>query len=180
VSDLEEFLEEPTADLGHWTRLWESDEVFPTQTHRTGMAGRLVVVTKRLLRLFQPVVRLPQADLWERQRLFNQVVIDHLQELRGAAVDLASDLDTIGRDLQTVQQEVVQDLRRVQSEINANVQGLSDDLDDFRRKGMVDVMRHTDALFSRLDQKVDRLRRAAKALSARASSDGTADSSGDG
>ena len=171
VSNFEEFLEKPTAALSHWSRVWDTDEAFPTRTHRTGLAAKLVLGTKRLLRVFQPIVRLPQADLWERQRVFNQIVVDHLTELRSAADDLAGDLETIGRDLQAVQQEVLRDLRRVQRDIHADVQGVSEDLDDFRRKGMVDVMRHTDALFSRLDQKVDRLRRSAALLDTRASRD---------
>ena len=80
-------------------------------------------------------------------------------EMKSSLDSLAEDTDTIGRDLQRVQQEILADLRSIQRDINGNVTGLSDDLDDFRRKGLEDVMRHTDALFSRLDQKLDRVRR---------------------
>ena len=136
--------------------MWESDQPFPIVSHRGGVLGRLIVGCKRLLR---PLVRAPQADLWERQRVFNQILIARLVGLQRSLDDLAADIDTVGKDLQQVQREIVEDMRAIQRDINGNVRGLSEDLDDFRRKGMFDVMRHTDALFSRLDQKMDRLRR---------------------
>ncbi len=155
---LEAFLDDPTYDLNHWAWLWQGDHAFPVASHRGGLLGRSIVACKRLLR---PLVRAPQADLWERQRVFNHILISHLNEIHGSLTSLARDLDGIGKDLQQVQSEILDDMRRIQGDINGNVRGLSRDLDDFQRKGMVDVMRHTDALFSRLDQKLDRVRRQA-------------------
>jgi len=156
---LEAFLDEPTDDLSHWAWLWEGDHTFPVASHRAGLGGRMIVAFKRLLR---PFVRAPQADLWERQRVFNQILIAHLSEIHSSLTSLAGDIDTIGKDLHQVQKEILGDMREIQRDINGNVRDLSQNLDDFQRKGMVDVMRHTDALFSRLDQKLDRVRRQAR------------------
>ena len=153
---LEAFLDEPTRNLDEWAWLWEGDHRFPVVSHRGGIVGRVVVAFKRLL---GPLVRAPQANLWERQRVFNQILISQLSDTQRSVERLADDTETIGRDLQEVQQEILADLRSIQRDINGNVKGLSEELDDFRRKGLEDVMRHTDALFSRLDQKLDRVRR---------------------
>ena len=161
-SRLESFLVEPTDNLREWAWLWEGDHQFPVVSHRGGLIGKGIVAFKRLLR---PFVRAPQADLWERQRVFNQILIAHLLEVKESLASLADDTDRIGGDLQRVQKEILADLRSIQRDINGNVQGLSDDLDDFRRKGLEDVMRHTDALFSRLDQKLDRVRRETRRIS---------------
>ena len=167
-SDLESFLEKPTDDLGRWQEIWEGDYAFPIRTHRPGLPGRLVVALKRVARLFRPLVSVPQADLWERQRVFNRVLISHLAGLGNSLAALSEDVDSLGKDLQQVQEEILRDMREIQRDINGNVRGLSEDLDDFRRKGLFDVMRHTDALFSRLDQRMDRLRRATDEIARRA------------
>ena len=153
---LEAFLDEPTRNLDDWAWLWEGDHRFPVASHRGGIVGKVVVAFKRLL---GPLVRSPQADLWERQRVFNQILIAHLSDTKRSVERLADDTEMVGSDLQQVQQEILADLRSIQRDINGNVKGLSEELDDFRRKGLEDVMRHTDALFSRLDQKMDRVRR---------------------
>lgn len=158
---LSSFLDQPSDDLAAWRAVWVNDHDLPIRTHRTGFSGKVILAVKRFARLFRPVVSWPQADRWERQRVFNQVVIGHLENLQRSVDRLVSDVDALGSDLQQVQKEILHDLRQVQADINRNVRGLADDLDDFRRKGMVDVMRHTDALFARLDQKLDRLRRRA-------------------
>jgi hypothetical protein len=162
---LEAFLDQPTDDLRQWAWLWEEDRQFPVVSHRTGLAGKLIVAFKRLLR---PFVRAPQADLWERQRVFNQILISHLGHTGRSLSSLAEDVETIGKDLQQVQEEILADMRGIQGDINGNVKGLSQDLDDFRRKGLLDVMRHTDALFSRLDQKMDRVRREVRTIAEKA------------
>lgn len=167
--DLKGFLEDPSDDLARWDEVWEGDHAFPVRTHRPGVQGRVVVALKRFARLFRPLVRAPQADLWERQRAYNRVVVSHLTVLGRSLETLSRDVDSLGKDLQQVQQEVLHDLRAVQQGINADVRGLSDDLDDFKQKGLFDVMRHTDALFARLDQKVDRIRRATAEMARRSS-----------
>ena len=64
---LDDFLGEPTRDIFDWRWLWEGDRAFPIRSNR-GVLGRVVVAVKRLLR---PLVKVPQNDLWERQRIFN-------------------------------------------------------------------------------------------------------------
>jgi O-antigen chain-terminating methyltransferase len=79
---LDEFLVEPTRDLHDWQWLWRGDHEFPVRSHR-GFLGRLNVLWKRL---FRPLVKTPQNELWERQRTFNIILLEHLirnEEHRG-------------------------------------------------------------------------------------------------
>ena len=78
-----DFLANPTRDLADWQWLWSGDQPFPIRSHR-GLLGRLVVGLKRLLR---PVVKVPQNDLWERQRTFNLILLEHLERLETARAD---------------------------------------------------------------------------------------------
>jgi SAM-dependent methyltransferase len=80
---LDDFLVEPTRDLADWRWLWEGDQPFPIRSHR-GFLGRLLVGFKRL---FRPLVKTPQNDLWERQRTFNLILIEHLARLEAARAD---------------------------------------------------------------------------------------------
>jgi O-antigen chain-terminating methyltransferase len=86
---LDDFLVEPTRDLEDWRWLWAGDHEFPIRSHR-GLAGRLLVLAKRLLR---PLVRLPQNDLWERQRTFNLILIERLARAQEVEYDLRRRLD---------------------------------------------------------------------------------------
>lgn len=125
--NLEDFLVEPTRDLGDWHWLWKGDREFPIRSHR-GLFGRLLVAWKRLLR---PLVKVPQNDLWDRQRIFNVILIEHL------------------RDAQTIR--------------NRDDQRLAY-LETLQAEGIEELMRHNDALFARVDQKLDRYRREARDL----------------
>ncbi len=80
---LDDFLVEPTRDLEDWRWLWSGDHAFPIRSHR-GLLGRLLVGFKRLLR---PLVKTPQNDLWERQRTFNLILIEHFARLEAARAD---------------------------------------------------------------------------------------------
>lgn len=71
---IDDFLVEPTRDLSDWRWLWKRDAEFPIRSHR-GAAGRFLVAVKRL---FRPLVKVPQNDLWERQRVFNLILLEHL------------------------------------------------------------------------------------------------------
>src|SRR5687768_2990003 len=71
---IDEFLDEPTRDLAAWEWLWKGDHPFPIRSHR-GPFGKLLVAFKRL---FRPLVRVPQNDLWERQQIFNLILLEHL------------------------------------------------------------------------------------------------------
>ncbi len=72
---IDEFLDEPTRDLADWEWLWKGDHPFPIRSHRRGPFGKLLVAFKRL---FRPLVRVPQNDLWERQQIFNLILLEHL------------------------------------------------------------------------------------------------------
>ncbi|HEX9941864.1 MAG TPA: class I SAM-dependent methyltransferase [Thermoanaerobaculia bacterium] len=80
---VDDFLVEPTRDLSAWRWLWAGNHEFPIRSHR-GLLGRLVVAAKRLLR---PLVKIPQNDLWERQRTFNVILLEHLERLDAARAD---------------------------------------------------------------------------------------------
>lgn len=124
---LEDFLDPPTRDLGAWHGLWRRDLRFPIRSHR-GFFGRLVVAFKRL---FRPLVAVPQNDLWERQRVFNLILLEHLQALAARRLD-----DRVSH------------------------------LEGFLDRGVREIMAHNDALFARVDQKMDRHRREVRDLTA--------------
>ncbi|MEO1366462.1 MAG: class I SAM-dependent methyltransferase [Acidobacteriota bacterium] len=86
-------------------------------------------------RLLRPIVRGATADLWDRQRVFNLIAIETLIHQRDLAVAR---------------------YREHQSAIERIDQRATDSLQD--------AMRHNDALFARVDQKLDRYRREAKDL----------------
>jgi O-antigen chain-terminating methyltransferase len=129
---VEDFRGTPTRSLAAWQELWASDLRFPIESHR-GPLGRLVVWFKRLLR---PLVTVPQADLWDRQRSFNLILLEVL-------------LDEQAR----VEHEVAL-LHEHQRQLQARVEA-------FLGQGLDEVMRYNDALFFRVDQKLDRARREA-------------------
>jgi SAM-dependent methyltransferase len=147
--NVEEFLGEPTRNLDRWLWLWEGDLAFPIRSHRGGLAGRVVVFLKRLLR---PLVKAPLADAWDRQRAYNLVTVEYLKSLDQARQDLLRDLREVRNDL----------LRDVQN----NHRRISH-LEAFKREGFGDVMRHSDALYAVVDQKLDRYRRESQQLWAR-------------
>ena len=124
--------EEPTRDLSHWAWLWTGDHPFPVRSRRRGLAGRAITLVKRLLR---PWVKLPVADLWDRQRIFNLILLESLHRQR-AEFDHA----------------IAAHARLLQR------------LDERTAAGLADVMRHNDALFARVDQKLDRYRRQSRDL----------------
>jgi SAM-dependent methyltransferase len=128
---IERFLGDPTRDLADWRWLWDGDRRFPIRSHR-GPWGRLIVAVKRLLR---PWVSAPQADLWERQRIFNLVLLEYLQ--RG---------DEVRRHVLVDHEARFAHLEAVW------------------REGLAEIMEHNDALFARADQKLDRLRRETRRL----------------
>jgi SAM-dependent methyltransferase len=124
---IEDFLDQPTRDLEAWRWLWAGDHRFPVRSHR-GLAGRLLVAFKRLLR---PFVQVPQNDLWERQRIFNLILLERLAGLAATTRHLE---DRVGH-------------------VEAIVQ-----------EGLDEVIRHHDALYARLDGKVDAHRADAREL----------------
>ncbi len=123
---VEDFLGSPTRELSRWHWLFAGDHPFPIRSSR-GLLGRLIVLAKRLLR---PWVKTPQNDLWERQRVFNLILLEHLEGERKLEV-----------------------ARRV------------GELERLLPLRLEELLRHNDALFARLDQKVDLYRRQAAELS---------------
>src|SRR4030095_3442979 len=77
---IDDFLVEPTRDLADWRWLWAGDHEFPISSHR-GFLGRLLVGLKRL---FRPLVKIPQNDLWDRQSAVNLILLEHLERLEAA------------------------------------------------------------------------------------------------
>lgn len=124
---LDDFLTEPTRDIDSWRWLWRGDREFPIRSHR-GLLGRFLVGWKRL---FRPLVKVPQNDLWERQRVFNLILLDHLERAKA-----------------------------VETWHGARLLPLEGTL----AEGLTEIMRHNDALFARVDQKLDGYRREARDL----------------
>ena len=136
----------PTRDVEAWKRLWEEDPSFPLESHRPGLLGRLIVKIKGWLR---PVVKAPVADLWDRQRMFNVLLLDELQAERKRG-------DELLRDLRQVRGDLLRDVRNNHRRVTH--------LEGFKREGFDDVMRHSDALYAVVDQKLDKYRRRSRDL----------------
>ncbi len=150
---IEEFLGEPTRELGRWTWLWRADKQFPIRSHRPGLLGRFVVFLKQLGR---PVVKAPQADLWDRQKAFNLVVLEYLERI-----------EALGHTIESVRDDLVRDLTEVRTDLLRDVQNNHrrvSHLEAFKRDGFGDVMRHSDALYAVVDQKLDKYRRESEGL----------------
>jgi len=137
---LDEFLGEPTRDLNAWRWLWDRDEPFPVRSHR-GFLGTVVVFFKRL---FRPLVKVPQNDLWERQRIFNLILLEALERLQ-LFEPLLGEIDRLRWNAQ-------------------EYKDLSVYLTRFIRSGVADIVSHNDALYARVDQKLDRYRRETRQL----------------
>lgn len=217
---LEEFLGDPTRDLEAWQWLWGGDHEFPARSER-GAVGRLVVGIKRLLR---PFVKGPTADLWDRQRIFNLILLEHLRshadeiarlddldrrlheltqrfdariveqderdeasaqrtaKLEEATAKQGSDahelvvrldaraLEQDGRDAALEERaSFLEDHNRLQddrleSQYEENdtrvgkVEHRARHLESFLKEGLEELMRYSDALYSRVDQKLERFR----------------------
>ncbi|MEM8961310.1 MAG: class I SAM-dependent methyltransferase [Acidobacteriota bacterium] len=136
----------PTHDPEAWRWLWTGDHTPPIRSHRPGLSGRLTIAIKRLLR---PLARLLVGDRFERQRVFNLILLDHFTSQRD--------------QLATLHQHVlaVQETFRKAIEEHAEVlTGQSYKIVE----GFDDAVRHNDALFARVDQKLDRYRRESREL----------------
>lgn len=102
---------------------------------RDGFRARLVALGKGLLR---PWALFPVKDLWDRQRAYNAILAETLERYREEHARIAADH------------------RHYLERLDA--------IDARTTVGLQDVMLHNDALFSRVDQKLDRYRREAKEL----------------
>lgn len=123
---IEDFLDVPTKDLESWHWLWRRDERFPVRTHR-GPLGHVFALIKRLL---APIVTIPANERWDRQRVFNLVLLERMMEQQAALAHAHERIDLL--------------------------QGKVAHLEATMQDGLTDVMRHDDALFSRVDVELDR------------------------
>ena len=134
--NIEDFLGDPTREIEHWRWLWEGDHRFPVRSHR-GIWGKIVVLLKKVL---GPWVRLPLGDFFERQKVFNLIMLEKQQgnetRLQGMDEQIAALWDDVNLLLPLLQ--------RVSH------------LEAFMQQGLEEVMQHNDALFARVDQKLDR------------------------
>lgn len=73
-----DFLDRPPIDLHTWYDVWARDVPVAIRSHRPGI-GSLIVWVKRLLRKF---VRAPIADLFDRQRAYNAVLVHNVTALQ--------------------------------------------------------------------------------------------------
>ncbi len=137
----DEVIDEPIRDPDAWRR-WREDQALVPPTPSPGIRGRLEAALRTAL---GPIFR----KLWKRQIGFNLSVIDHLEAAEQGRYDLLRDLREIRNDL----------LRDVQN----NHQRIAH-LEAFKREGYADVMRHSDALYAVVDQKLDRYRRKSQQL----------------
>jgi SAM-dependent methyltransferase len=124
--------------LSEWRWLWEGNRTF-SMPSRGGLVGSIAVVVKKLLRRF---VHAPQSDLWERQRLYNLAIQEHLERATAFETDavqrfgdqqvrsdgMAGVMDALGRDLQTIQKELSRDLVLAQEEHSRYQQALQEDV----------------------------------------------------
>ncbi len=145
---LDDFLVDPTRDLSDWKWLWTGDQAFPVASHR-GILGRLVVLCKRLLR---PLVKAPQQDLWDRQRTFNLILLEHL--VRNGEIH-----DEHRRSQDVLRLRIDEHHRRLDDHVRR-----LEYLEALNSEGIHEIMRHNDALFARADQKLDRYRREVRDL----------------
>ena len=136
-----EVLDEPARDLDAWRRCRE-DQSLGTASQVPGLKGSLIRVLKRFT---NPLVK----RLWKRQIGFNLSVIDHLESAEQSRFDLL-------RDLREIRNDLLRDVQNNHSRISH--------LEEFKRLGYTDVMRHSDALYAVVDQKLDRYRRQSQEL----------------
>lgn len=151
---IDDFRGEPTRDLAAWRWLWEEDLSVPIESHRPGLVGKLIV---RVKGWFRPVVKAPVADLWDRQRAFNIILLDEMRQgFAELSHDLANVRDDLLRDIRQIRGDLLRDVRNNHRRITH--------LEGFKREGFDDVMRHSDALYAVVDQKLDRYRQQSREL----------------
>ena len=162
--------------LADWQAIWESNQAFPVQG-RPGPLGRLIVLVKKLLR---PLVTAPQNDLWDRQRDYNLLIQNSLEGQQQMMDSVAA----IGRDLQTVQQELVRDIHLSKEATHKDLVTARKELldyleahekrvthlEDLKNEGFEEVMQHQDAMFAVVDSKLDAYRKKALELQGQLSS----------
>lgn len=144
---IDDFLGDPTREIEHWRWLWEGDHRFPVRSHR-GVWGQILVLLKKAL---SPLVKFPLGDLFERQKVFNLILLEKQQGNEARLKGMAAQIDELRVDVNGL----IPLLQRVAH------------LEAFMKQGLEEVMQHNDALFARVDQKLDRQGREAVDLRSR-------------
>lgn len=151
------------ADLERWAGVWEHD-LRPQLPSRSGLGGLLSRTIKRLVR---PFVNAATAELWERQRLFNQLVQHHLRARLELSQAFAEHQAASSHDQERLQQQIID----VNETLEAGIHKTYDELityiqrlDDIQESGLDDLAEHHDAAFALIDHKLEDYRRQAAEL----------------
>jgi O-antigen chain-terminating methyltransferase len=139
-------------ELDSWREHWEQPGRLPIGGRRR-LTRPLLAAARWLVR---PLARL----VLREQRLFDLFLIEALERVRHDVGGLDRARAELHRDLLEVRGDLLRDLRQHADRL-AHLEG-------FDREVFADLMTHNDALFARLDQKLDRYRRDGRELMAKA------------
>ncbi len=163
-----EFPRVDDADLPKWREVWDGNQPLPLP-RRPGLTGKLVALFRRLLR---PLVTMVQADLWERQRIYNQLIQHHLEARYDLAESVAKAQDSLWAALEQQQTSLEEVNDKRESDTKAVYQELlsySDAqqkrihrVEDIQNQGLDHIREHHDAAFAIIDHKLDKYRRRAE------------------
>lgn len=178
VPSVDELRDRPIGEIGRWRWLWEGDHRFPARSHRR-FFGPLLRACKALLR---PLVELPLREQLERQRAFNLALLAEIERQRvdelwqtayrisqrgdegfAAHEALFAERDVRHRE---VERRFVDHERKFEAldEVARGYDERVGHLEKVQAQGLRDVMRHNDALFALVDQKLDRYRQEGREL----------------
>ncbi|MDX1382891.1 MAG: class I SAM-dependent methyltransferase [Thermoanaerobaculia bacterium] len=145
---IEAFLGEPTRDRAAWHWLWTENVELPV-AERGGLRGRLTKLARKALR---PLVRLGGAEIFERQRVFNLILLEDVKTVEERTHDRLFNID----------HEIEHVLRGHVLPTLARREAKTEHIKAFLTEGLEELMRYNDALYSRVDQKMDGYRREAR------------------
>lgn len=138
-------------ELSSWRQLWDGGGKIPFRGGR-GLLGWLGPLLSQLLRPFTRIAL-------REQRFFNLFLIETLERVRGDVASLDRARAELHRDLLQVRGDLLEDVQQHARRL--------DHLEGFDREVFGDLMVHNDALFARLDQKLDRYRHDSRDLMGR-------------
>ncbi len=141
------------ADLDLWRDLWNEDRRIPMPS-KPGLLGKLLHWGKRLLR---PMVVSSQADLWERQRRYNQLIQHHLYRTKTLEKAFTTNQEDTWRQINSVQETFERGLDEHFTYIEGQDKRILR-LEEVQKDGLDDLARHHDAAFAVVDTKLDSYR----------------------
>ncbi len=175
-------------ELSDWRQLWKADREFPIVSHRGWLGKLMVAGKRLMRGVVkapqadlwerQRAYNLVVQDRIEAAEEFGRRLGEVERELAGSISRVSrvgEGVNRLGRDLQQVQGELVADIDELSSDVTREVSALGssfrelmgfleshakrlDHLEGFHNRGYAEVMDHTAALFSQLDNKLDRYR----------------------